>query len=77
MACSRKVFTMTLCEGKTRTTDIARDCKCDACKQWWAVNVPGYFLCPQCNDVCLVGSDGPYSGGICESCFDESFDDDE
>ena len=59
------------CDQPARTEESAKACRCDACQQWWAENIPGYFYCRRCNQTKLIGADGPY-GGICEPCFDSA-----
>jgi hypothetical protein len=56
------------CGCQQRTKEHARACQCDGCKRWWADNVPGYFYCPRCRDVCTPLADR--YDGVCEQCFD-------
>jgi len=59
------------CGQPDRTEESAVACRCDACQQWWAENIPGYFYCRRCKQTKLTGADGPY-GGVCEPCFDSA-----
>ena len=59
------------CSQPARTESSARECQCDACQQWWAKNIPGYFYCRRCKQTKLIDADGSY-GGVCKQCFDSA-----
>lgn len=62
------------CKSTNRIEEIARNCGCCRCKQWWADNVWGYFLCAMCLEVTLKCNEYSTDGLIiCEECLDEEY----
>ena len=53
-----------------RTVETTRYCNCEQCKEWWVNNVPGYFLCAACQEVCYEA--GNKYDGMCGECWDEA-----